>query len=560
MNNPKRIRMTVLATAIAAACALANAQDVTLYESHVLPEALVFEPNSTIGMNSDIDIAVKGPNGLVLQQSFAAGEPMELNPATIIEGGLPDGTYRYEMKVMAIKGVVAQRNGKVGDVPEIAQPGFGTFTIRNGKLVSPDDEEPLYKGADAGASVHAAVQGTADTGKEETRQVIAQDLIVQGSLCVGFDCVNGESFGFDTLRLKENNTRIKFDDTSTSGSFPNNDWQLTANDSNNGGLNRFSIENTTVGRVPFTIEGPAPSNSLYVDDGGRVGFGTSTPVVQNHIVDGNTPTVRLEQDGSSGFTAQTWDIAGNEANFFIRDVTNGSSLPFRIRPGAPESSIDIAANGNVGMGTTSPGASLHVQRDSDAKIRIENTSGTATERSMFQLVNSGKTRFEITNQAANSTWTFDNTGPRFQISRAGTGVAEFQVTETGNGIFQGTVTANGVLLSSSRTVKNNIRDVDSSVLLDKVMRLPIRSWRYTSDDSKRNHIGPIAEEFHALFKMGDSRHVDLIDTTGITLAALQASTTEYRQRITSLDEELRAQRERVAELEAKLERLENALN
>jgi len=24
------------------------------------------------------------------------------------------------------------------------------------------------------------------------------------------DCVNNESFGFDTLRLKENNTRIKF--------------------------------------------------------------------------------------------------------------------------------------------------------------------------------------------------------------------------------------------------------------------------------------------------------------------------------------------------------------
>ena len=371
MNHPKTFRMTVLATAIAAACSWAAAQDVTLYESHVLPEALVFEPNSTIGMNSDIDIAVKGPNGLVLQQSFAAGEPMELNPATIIEGGLPDGTYRYEMKVMAIKGVVAQRNGKVGDVPEIAQPGFGTFTIRNGKLVSPDDEEPLYKGADAGASVHAAVQGTADTGKEETRQVIAQDLIVQGSLCVGFDCVNGESFGFDTLRLKENNTRIKFDDTSTSGSFPNNDWQLTANDSNNGGLNRFSIENTTVGRVPFTIEGPAPSNSLYVDDGGRVGFGTSTPVVQNHIVDGNTPTVRLEQDGSSGFTAQTFDIAANEANFFVRDVTNGSQLPFRIKPGADTDSLFIAANNNIGMGTDSPDTPLHLKNSARAGVKVE---------------------------------------------------------------------------------------------------------------------------------------------------------------------------------------------
>jgi len=380
MNHPKTFRMTVLATAIAAACSWAAAQDVTLYESHVLPEALVFEPNSTIGMNSDIDIAVKGPNGLVLQQSFAAGEPMELNPATIIEGGLPDGTYRYEMKVMAIKGVVAQRNGKVGDVPEIAQPGFGTFTIRNGKLVSPDDEEPLYKGADAGASVHAAVQGTADTGKEETRQVIAQDLIVQGSLCVGFDCVNGESFGFDTLRLKENNTRIKFDDTSTSGSFPNNDWQLTANDSNNGGLNRFSIENTTVGRVPFTIEGPAPSNSLYVDDGGRVGFGTSTPVVQNHIVDGNTPTVRLEQDGSSGFTAQTFDIAANEANFFVRDVTNGSQLPFRIKPGADSDSLFIAANNNIGMGTDNPTSQLHVsnaQSSGGMTLKLTETGNSA---------------------------------------------------------------------------------------------------------------------------------------------------------------------------------------
>ena len=44
------------------------------------------------------------------------------------------------------------------------------------------------------------------------------DVIVDGSLCVGFDCVNGESFGFDTIRVKENNTRIRFYDTSTSAS------------------------------------------------------------------------------------------------------------------------------------------------------------------------------------------------------------------------------------------------------------------------------------------------------------------------------------------------------
>ncbi len=61
-------------------------------------------------------------------------------------------------------------------------------------------------------------------------QVILDDLIVDGSACIGFDCVNGESFGFDTLRLKENNLRIRAVDTSSSASFPSNDWQITFND------------------------------------------------------------------------------------------------------------------------------------------------------------------------------------------------------------------------------------------------------------------------------------------------------------------------------------------
>ncbi|MBK6977362.1 MAG: tail fiber domain-containing protein [Cytophagaceae bacterium] len=76
---------------------------------------------------------------------------------------------------------------------------------------------------------------------------------------------------------------------------------------------------------------------------------------------GNTPGVRLEQDNSSGFTAQTWDVAGNEANFFVRDITNGSKLPFRIRPNAPTSSIDIASTGNVGIGTSTPTVKLQVE-------------------------------------------------------------------------------------------------------------------------------------------------------------------------------------------------------
>lgn len=207
-------------------------------------------------------------------------------------------------------------------------------------------------------------------------QVTNDDSIIVGNSCIGIDCVNGEAFGFDTIRMKENNLRIKALDTSSSAAFPKRDWQITFNDSVNGGLEKFSIDDIDGGKTPFTIEGNAPSHSLYVDDSGRIGIRTSTPATDIHVKKGDTPTLRLEQDGSSGWTPQTWDLAGNEANFFLRDVTNGSRLPFRVRPGAPTSSIDVKANGDVGLGTALPDGELHITR-SDATptfFVLENTN------------------------------------------------------------------------------------------------------------------------------------------------------------------------------------------
>lgn len=61
----------------------------------------------------------------------------------------------------------------------------------------------------------------------------------------------------------------------------------------------------------------------------------------------NTPGVSMIQTNGGGFTAQTWDVAGNEANFFIRDVTGGSRLPLRIFPGAPTSALRVNTDGTV---------------------------------------------------------------------------------------------------------------------------------------------------------------------------------------------------------------------
>ncbi len=148
-------------------------------------------------------------------------------------------------------------------------------------------------------------------------QVIATDLIVKQSECIGLDCVSNESFGFDTLRLKENNLRIHFDDTSITGSFPDNDWRIVVNDTNNGGASRFSIEDATAGRAPFTIAAGAAVNALYIDRDGDVGVGTANPILPLHVVRGNTPGLRLEQDGSAGFARYTWDQGRRTGQFSI---------------------------------------------------------------------------------------------------------------------------------------------------------------------------------------------------------------------------------------------------
>lgn len=129
----------------------------------------------------------------------------------------------------------------------------------------------------------AALCGGLLAGAAHADQVVADDQIVQGGLCVGFDCVNGEAFASDMIRLEENNLRIKFEDSSDPLSSPGNDWQITANDSASGGQSRFSFDDVDAATVPFWLAAGAPTDSLYVAGSGRVGMGTAAPEEALHV-------------------------------------------------------------------------------------------------------------------------------------------------------------------------------------------------------------------------------------------------------------------------------------
>jgi len=318
----------------------------------------------------------------------------------------------------------------------------------------------------AGSTMLVAVAAQAD-------QQILDDLIVDGSACVGFDCVNGESFGFDTIRMKENNVRLHFDDTSNSASFPQNDWRILANDTSNGGSNYMAIEDSTAGRQIFRVDAGAPANSLRVDSGGDVGVGVSNPVVELHVVDGDSPTLRLEQNGSSGFTPQTFDLVSNEANFFIRDVTNGSQLPFRIKPGADTDALFIAANNNVGVGTDSPSASLEVNSTENLtagspQLLVRNDNANAANRRMIGVSNNGGAFIHMENRQSGAIWAIvnANTGTDFLINDPASAGAELILSQAGD------LTIKGGLISTGAGGACTVADPCDAVFDPEVYTVP----------------------------------------------------------------------------------------
>jgi len=274
-----------------------------------------------------------------------------------LDDSINDGRYKYEVTLSNIPAGSADRNKPSAVTPKVIKRS-GSLLVQSGNFVLPKTEEVGFLSSPA--SIFASVLEFL-IPSAHAQEVIPSALIVQDSVCIGTDCLSGEVFDFDTLRLKENNLRIDFEDTSASASFPSNDWGIIINDTANGGNNFFAIEDSGAAALPFYIEAGAQNNALYLDANGRIGFGTSAPSTSIESRIGSTPTLRLNQDGSQGFTPQVWDIGGNEQGFFVNDITASSATPLFIGAGAPNNAVYVSSGtGNVGIGTNAPTESLHV--------------------------------------------------------------------------------------------------------------------------------------------------------------------------------------------------------
>ncbi|NCA82257.1 MAG: hypothetical protein EOM72_05875 [Opitutae bacterium] len=95
---------------------------------------------------------------------------------------------------------------------------------------------------------------------------------------------------------------------------------------------------------------------------------------------------------------------------------------------------------------------------------------------------------------------------------------------------------------SDREAKENFEAIDTGAILDKLAALPLTAWNYKADPGRRRYIGPVAQDFHAAFGLGDDTTINTLDADGVALAAIQG-----------VNRKLEAE---VAELKARIERLE----
>lgn len=468
------------------------------------PHGITFQPKVEYGT---LVLIVSKPDGRVDSQSFASG----ITPYLELAGDFIDGSYTYELRVIPVTGKKIRKVHETAGMEQAGVPSqetlaqTGYFFIKDGRFVTPQALE---------------------TGIAKPLDIVhPDDVIIDGSLCVGNDCYSGLAFGYDTIVLMENNLRIYFNDTSYAASYPTTDWRITINDYTNGGASYFSVDDVDNGASIFKIEAGAPSNSLYVEDYGRVGLGTSTPVVELHIKDSDTPTLRLEQDSSGGWTAQTWDVAGNESNFFIRDATNGSRLPFRIQPSTPSSTLCLKSDGKVGIGTWSPAYKFEIETTGeDAFLYLDRTDGA--QIILTATTNEGQIGTE-SNHPLNL---LQNNQTVMTITDATAG--NTLLTMKDGGTYDGKWNN-----ASSRELKENITALAPEDAMSTLEGLEPVRYNYKGS-REEEHVGFIAEDVPNLVANNGRKNLSPMDIVAVLTKVVQEqqeTIVELKKRIENLE-------------------------
>lgn len=250
----------------------------------------------------------------------------------------------------------------------------------------------------------------------------------------------------------------------------------------------------------------ALADAVTVDSSGKVGIGTSSPSTNLHVKgpDGSAPKITLSEGTSESA---------------IRSTASGTSSDIRLMTsvsGSQTTKLIVDYTGKVGVGTTSPAETMHVNGGdllistaTAPNIRIvsaDNSSGSATNRVFLGIATSANNF--MNGSSANDTCLVcsegggfllsNGTNYRFQIHSTGVMYSPATYTNTtSNSANMSVPNSDGQFYRSTSSIKykDNVITL-TDTLADKILNC--RPVSYTSkcsnDDKTKVFYGLIAEE------------------------------------------------------------------
>lgn len=330
--------------------------------------------------------------------------------------------------------------------------------------------------------------------------------------------------------------------------------------------NRLDVEGSAVIGATYSGTNTAQANGLLVE--GKVGIGTTNPTCLLHVVStapggvlgsigiwGQSPDssgVRGSSTNGDGVQGISWTGIGVEGS-----TTSGPYGVLGINTNAAGEGVRGSGNtgvrgqgGNYGVYAYSPSGTGVYAYGTSVGVEAVTTDGYGVRG----FSNSDYGVWGQSNGAAAVIGTgptgVQGVGGTYGVYGSGTyGVYGAGTTYDFLGAGGEYADSSGWNDSSDRNLKENFVPVDEKIILNKISQLPITKWNYKRDTKKTRHIGPMGQDFYALFNVGsDDKHTSSIDRSGVALAGIKA-----------LNEKLEKQTEEIKSLKAEIASLKQLI-
>lgn len=306
---------------------------------------------------------------------------------------------------------------------------------------------------------------------------------------------------------------------------------------------------------------------MALTDTGNLGIGTMEPATRLHVqrnsaseqpVNSNT-TLQLERgDGHSYIGINTSDTSaagmlfGRHGDSTHGGIIYGAEDNLEFRTGGNKTRLRIMADGTVRVQRgasgqpVSPqtGLLLHGNQATYLGINVPNNTEGGV---LFGRKNNHAHGGVLYDSSESLQFRTGGNHTRLRITSEGKiGIGTDSPTDTLEVV--GNVKCTTAIITSDRNKKDGFEPVDPREVLEKVAAMEISKWHYKTDQGV-DHIGPVAQDFHAAFGLGkDDKHIASVDADGVALAAIQG----LKEVVEEKDAQIRALERRLQRLEAVL--------